>query len=104
MVREDTLARAYNPPMPRVTEEAFEEGSQIVRVYLAASVGEAQKVEKVLDDLDLEYLAEPEQYGAPHALGARLRTGVGIWVSEAALDPAADALERAGLTSGLVKR
>jgi hypothetical protein len=104
MGREDTLGRAYNPAMPRVTEEAFEEGSQIVRVYMAASVAEAQRVEKVLDDLGLEYLAEPEQYGAPHALGSRTRTGVGIWVPEAALDPAADALERAGLRSGLVKR
>ncbi len=90
--------------MPRVTEEAFGEGSQIVRVYLAASVAEAQRVEAILDGLDLDYLAEPEQYSAPNALGARLRTGVGIWVAEAALDPAADALERAGLVSGLVKR
>ncbi len=90
--------------MPRVTEEAFEQGSEIVRVYLAASLSEAQRVEKVLDDLGLEYLAEPEQYGAPHALGSRVRTGVGIWVAESALDGAADALERAGLRAGLVKR
>ncbi len=90
--------------MPRVTEEAFEEGSEIVRVYLAGSLGEAQSVEAVLDGVGLEYLAEPEHYGAPHALGARVRSGVGFWVAEAALDPAADALERAGLLSGLVKR
>ncbi len=90
--------------MPRVTEDAFEEGSQIVRVYLAASLSEAQRVEGVLDGLDLDYLAEPEQDAAPHALGARVRSGVGFWVAEAALDPAADALERAGLVSGLVKR
>ncbi len=90
--------------MPRVTEEAFEEGSQIVRVYLAASLSEAQRAEAVLDGLGLEYLAEPEQYSARNALGARLRAGVGLWVAEAALDAAADALERAGLVSGLVKR
>ncbi len=90
--------------MPRVTEEAFEQGSQIVRVYLAASLAEAQRVEGVLDGIDVEYLAEPEQYAAPNALGSRVRAGVGFWVTEAALDPAADALERAGLISGLVKR
>lgn len=90
--------------MPRVTEEAFEEGSEIVRVYLAASLSEAQRVEGVLDELGLEYLAEPEHYSAPNALGARVRSGVGFWVTGAALDPAADALERAGLVSGLVKR
>ena len=90
--------------MPRVSEESFEEGSEIVRVYLAGSLSEAQRVEKVLDALGLEYLAEPEQYAAPYALGARTRSGVGFWVVEAALDPAADALERAGLVSGLVKR
>ncbi len=90
--------------MPRVTEEAFEEGSQIVRVYLAGSLREAQSVEAVLDGAGVAYLAEAEQYGTPHALGARMRAGVGLWVPEAALDTAADALERAGLLSGLVKR
>lgn len=90
--------------MPRVTEEAFEEGSQIVRVYLAASLSEAQRVEGVLDALELSYLAEPEQFTAPNALGSRVRSGVGFWVEEASLNAAADALERAGMRSGLVKR
>lgn len=90
--------------MGRVTEEAFEEGSEIVRIYLAASLAEAQSVERVLDAAGLDYLAEPEQFGAPAALVSRVRTGVGFWVPEAAVDPAAGALERAGLTTGLVQR
>jgi PleD family two-component response regulator len=90
--------------MARVPEEAFPEGTEIVRVYLAGSLGEAQAVEQALDAAGVDYAAVPEQYGAPSALGARVRTGVGLWVQEARLDDAAGALERAGLTAGLVKR
>jgi len=90
--------------MPRVTEEAFEDGTEIVRVYLAASLNEAQSVERVLDGAGVEYLAEPEQFGAPPSRGARGRTGGGFWVVEAAGDPAAGALQRAGLVAGLVQR
>lgn len=90
--------------MARVSEEAFDEGTEIARVYLAASLSEAQAVERALDAAAVDYLAEPEEYGAPAALGSRVRTGVGFWVAEAAVAPAAGALERAGLTAGLVKR
>jgi hypothetical protein len=90
--------------MPRVTEDAFEEGSEIVRVYMAASVSEAQSVERTLDAAGVDYLAEPETYSARWALGSRVRSGVGFWVAAPALDPAAEALERAGLKSGLVER
>jgi hypothetical protein len=90
--------------MPRVTEEEFEAGSEIVRVYLAASMREARSVEETLDALGVDYLAEPERYPVRWALGLRLRSGVGFWVAEAALEPAAAALERAGLKSGLVLR
>jgi hypothetical protein len=90
--------------MPRVTEDALQEGTEIVRVYLAASLSEAQSVEGVLDGTGVAYLAETEQYRAPSSLGARLRTGVGFWVGEADLDAAFGALERAGMTAGLVRR
>jgi hypothetical protein len=90
--------------MARVPEEAFPEGTEIVRVYLAGALGEAQAAERVLDQAGVDYAAVPERYSAPSALGARVRTGVGLWVPGAALDAAADALERAGMTSGLVQR
>ncbi len=90
--------------MARVPEESFPEGTEIVRVYLAGTLGEAQSAERVLDEAKVDYAVVPEQYSAPSSLGARLRTGVGLWVQEAGLDAAADALERAGMTSGLVKR
>ena len=90
--------------MARVTEEAFEEGTEIVRVYLAATLAEARSVERTLDLAGLDYVAEPEEYGAPSSIAARVRTGVGFWVTPEALEPAAGALERAGLTAGLVQR
>ena len=90
--------------MARVPEESFPEGTEIVRVYLAARLGEAQAAERALDQAGVDYAAVPEQYSAPSALGARVRTGVGLWVPEAGLDAAADALESAGMTAGLVKR
>lgn len=90
--------------MARVTEESFEEGTEIVRVYLAATLDEGQSVEHVLDATGLDYLAEPEQFGAPTSIGSRVRTGVGFWVAERDVAPAAGALERAGLTAGLVQR
>jgi len=90
--------------MARVAEDFFAEGTELVRVYLAATLPEAQAVERALDGAGQDYLLETEQYGAPSALGARVRTGVGFWVASARVDGAAEALERAGLTSGLVQR
>ncbi len=90
--------------MPRVTEEAFEQGTEIVRVYLAASLSEAQSVEGALERTGVDYLAEAEDYRAPSSVGARVRTGVGFWVAERDVGTAAGALERAGLTAGLVQR
>jgi len=90
--------------MPRVPMDSFAEGTEIVRVYLAGSLREAERVEAVLDAAAVEYAPEPERYGVPGSLGLWQRTGVGFWVLADRLDPAADALERAGLTSGLVRR
>ena len=90
--------------MVRVTEETFEDGAEIIRVYLAGSLSEAQSVEQALDAAGVDYLAETESFASPGLLGPRQRTGVGFWVLTAALDAAAEALTRAGLTSGLVKR
>jgi hypothetical protein len=90
--------------MARVAEDFFPEGTELVRVYLAARLSEAQEVERALDAAGQDYLPETEEYGAPSALGARVRTGVGFWVAPASVEAAAGALERAGLTAGLVQR
>ncbi|MGC3997600.1 MAG: hypothetical protein QM767_08955 [Anaeromyxobacter sp.] len=91
--------------MPRVTDESFPEGTELVRVYLAGSVAEAEKVERVLEELGATWVAEPETYAARNLLGfGSERKGVGIWIETDALDRCADALEQARLVAGLVER
>ncbi len=91
--------------MARVAMESFEEGTEIVRVYLATRLEEAQAVERALDAAGMDYGVEVEEFVAPTALGSSApRRGVGFWVEDAALDACAGALERAGLAAGLVRR
>ncbi len=91
--------------MALVPMEAFEEGAEIVRVYFAASLDEAQAVERVLTAAGVEYAVEVEElaWRTPFRLRST-RRGAGLWVRAAALDAAADALERAGQLAGLVDR
>ena len=91
--------------MARVDMESFQEGTEIVRVYLAVTLAEAQEVERALDAAGVDYAVEVEPFASPTALGSNApRSGAGFWVAAAALDPAADALERAGRIAGLVRR
>jgi hypothetical protein len=85
--------------------ETFEEGTELVRVYLAATLAEAGRIEAALATAEVEFAVEVEEYASPTALGSNaLRRGAGFWVREAALDRAADALERGGHVAGLVRR
>jgi hypothetical protein len=85
--------------------EAFEEGTEIVRVYLATSLSEAQAAERVLGDAGVEYGVEVEVLASRTLLGlGSARRGAGIWVREARLADAAEVLERAGCVAGLVDR
>ncbi|BDG04594.1 hypothetical protein [Anaeromyxobacter oryzae] len=91
--------------MARVAMEAFEEGTEVVRVYLAATLAEAQQVERVLEGAGLDYAVEVEEFASPTALGSNApRRGAGFWVEPGDLDASCDALEGAGLVRGLVQR
>lgn len=91
--------------MARIPMESYAEGTELVRVYLAASLAEAQEVERTLDAAGAEYAVEVEEYATPTALGSNApRRGAGFWLEEALLDACARALERAGLVRGLVQR
>jgi hypothetical protein len=91
--------------MPLVPMDSFEEGTEIVRVYLAASLGEAQAAERVLTAAGVEYAVEVEELASRTIFGlGATRRGAGLWVRAEVLDAAADALERAGQLSGLVDR
>lgn len=90
--------------MARVPMESFEHGEEIVRVYLAGALAEAQEVERTLDAAGLEYGVEIEDLPSRSVLLRATRRGAGFWVRAALLDAAADALEGARLLSGLVAR
>jgi len=90
--------------MARQPMHVFGEGTEITRVYLAAALDEAQRVEAVLDAAGVDYAVEVEAYASGALLGVGARTGAGFWVGEASVDPACLALERAGLLKGLVDR
>jgi hypothetical protein len=83
--------------------ESFEEGTELVRVYLAAALDEARRIEAALEEAAVEFAVEVEEFASPMALGSR-RRAAGFWVREAELDRAADALERGGHVAGLVRR
>ncbi len=91
--------------MARIPLEAFQEGSEIVRVYLAATLSEAKAVEGALAAAEIDFAVEVETFASPTALGSNApRRGAGFWVAEALLETAADALQRAGHLAGLVER
>jgi hypothetical protein len=83
----------------------FGEGTEVVRVYMAGSLDEAQQAEAVLEALGLTFAVEVETFDARTFLGiGSTRQGAGLWLLEADLDAAYTALERAGLLKGLVDK
>lgn len=90
--------------MGRIPMEGFEEGTEIVRVYLAGSLAEAQAVEGVLDAGGFEYAVEVEALPSGGLLTGRARSAAGFWVRTDAVEGSAGALERAGHLRGLVDR
>lgn len=91
--------------MARIEMDDFQEGTEVVRVYLAASLREAQAAEQVLDAAGVAYAVEVEAFAQPTLLGSSApRQGAGFWVEPGDLDASAGALERAGLVAGLVQR
>jgi hypothetical protein len=91
--------------MPRQPMHQFGEGTEVVRVYLAGALEEAQRAEQALDEAGLTFAVEVETYDARTFLGiGSRRQGAGIWLLESDLDVACAALTRAGLVKGLVDR
>ncbi|MFO0584184.1 MAG: hypothetical protein U0229_18070 [Anaeromyxobacter sp.] len=89
----------------RIEMEAFEEGTEIIRVYLALKVEEATAVERTLDAAGVEYGIEVEDIVLPNGLGLKTtRSAAGFWIREPALDAAEAALVAAKLEKGLVLR
>jgi hypothetical protein len=91
--------------MARQSMHQFGEGTEFVRVYLAASLGEAQAAEAALERAGVAYAVEVEGFLASTILGSNsVRQGAGLWLREADLEVACAALTAAGLVAGLVDR
>jgi len=91
--------------MPRQPLELFGEGTEVVRVYFALGLEEAQRAEAALDAVGLTFAVEVEEVGGRTLFGfGRPRRGAGVWIREAELDAACTALEGGGLVKGLVDR
>jgi hypothetical protein len=91
--------------MPRQPLEQFGEGTEVVRVYLALGLEEAQRAEAVLDGAGLTFAVEVEELGGATLFGfGKPRRGAGVWIRESEIDAACTALEAAGMLKGLVDR
>jgi hypothetical protein len=91
--------------MARISMDDFPEGREIVRVYLAAALDEARRVEEVLDRSAVAYAVEVETFTRPSfLLAGSARSGAGFWVDQSEAEASIDALEAAGLLRGLVER
>lgn len=89
--------------MARVAMDDFEEGTELLRVYLASSLAEARKVEAALDAADLDYVVEVESFTTRSVLaGFFARKGAGFYVLKEQARACVELLGRAGLVKGLV--
>jgi hypothetical protein len=84
--------------------DAFEEGTELVRVYLAATLREARAVEDVIAAAGVDFAVEVEAFATRSVILSGTRQAAGFWIREEDLDRAAGALERAGHVAGLVQR
>ena len=90
--------------MARLDMDDFALGTEIVRVYLAAGLSEAKRVEATLDGAGVIYGVEVETLVGSDGLGLRSeRSAAGFWVEETVVKTAFDALSKAGLVAGLVR-
>jgi len=86
--------------MPLIDEAAFG-GRALARVFLAATVSEARRVEGVLDGHGVDYCVRVEPCG--RTLFGSTRQGAAFFVDEAQAESCDDALARAGLSAGTVR-
>jgi hypothetical protein len=91
--------------MPRQPLDQFGEGTEVVRVYFALDLEEAQRAEAILDRAGLAFAVEVEEVAGPTMFGfGKPRRGAGLWIREAEVAVACTALEGAGMLKGLVDR
>lgn len=78
--------------MPRIEPDALSDPEQ---VYLAATVGEARRIEALLTARGVNYATQVEVFGRSSLFGS-LRHGAGFYVTAAQAEYCRDALAQAG--------
>ena len=83
-----------------VDQDTFGDRS-LSRIFLAATVTEARRVEKVLDQHGVDYCVRVEPCG--QTLFGLTRQGAAFFVADAEVISCVEALEQAGLAAGIVR-
>ena len=83
--------------MPRREPDYFGE-QELCLIHIATSLKDALRVEQVLTDAQLDYLAESDQY-AVSAMFRRPRVGAFFYVAPAQAEAAREVLRQGGFTS-----
>ena len=86
--------------MSLIDEDAFG-GRPLARIFLAATVAEARRVEAVLDQHGADYCVRVEPYG--RTLFGSIRQGAAFLVDATQADSCEAALVRTGLGAGIVR-
>ena len=76
---------------------------EIARIYFAARLSEAQRVETELNKHNIDYAIEVEQYLAPHVVWPSEHSGAAFYVISGQADFCSQVLNSAGLTAGLLE-
>ena len=89
--------------MARLTINDFGD-KEIARVYFAATLSEAQRVETELDKHNIDYAIEVESYLASAVFWLSERKGAAFYVISGQADFCSRMLDEAGLTAGLLEK
>lgn len=87
--------------MPMVEQDALGESTP-VRIFLAATVTEARRVERCLDQLGVNYFVRVEPVG--RTLFGSVRQGAAFFIDAGQAVACENALVQAGLGAGVVRR
>ena len=91
-------ARCYSRGMTRIEADALPEPEQ---VYLAATLGEARRVEALLTERGVDYATQVEVLGRTTLFGS-LRHGAAFYVTAAQAEYCRLALAQAGFSKGVI--
>jgi hypothetical protein len=77
---------------------------QVARIYLAARLGEAQRVETELSNHGIDYAVEVEPYMATAVFWVSEYAGAAFYIAAEQADICDRVLREAGLVSGLMEK